>query len=108
MHTCACSHTYMHKHTCAHRHMHACAHKHVCKHACSELQEKREYPLRYVTNQGHQDLLVRPVTAVNGNDMDSVAEAIAECDIMATAVGARILKFIVPNLVAGGQQEKGH
>lgn len=26
---------------------------------------------------------------------------IANCDIMATAVGARILKFIVPNIVAG-------
>ena len=73
----------------------------VAETVVQELQEKREYPLRYVTNQGHQDLLVRPVTAVNGNDMDSVAEAIAECDIMATAVGARILKFIVPNLVAG-------
>ena len=66
-----------------------------------ELQKKGEYPLRYVTSQGHRDLLVRPVTAVNGNDMDRVADAIAECDIMATAVGARILKFIVPNLVAG-------
>ena len=73
----------------------------VAETVVQELQEKREYPLRYVTNQGHQDLLVRPVTAVNGNDMDSVAEALAECDIMATAVGARILKFIVPNLVAG-------
>lgn len=73
----------------------------VAEKVIQELQEKGEYPLRYVTNQGHQDLLVKPVTAVNGNDMDSVAEAIAECDIMATAVGARILKFIVPNLVAG-------
>lgn len=73
----------------------------VAEKVVQELQEKGEYPLRYVTNQGHQDLLVKPVTAVNGNDMESVAEAIAECDIMATAVGARILKFIVPNLVAG-------
>lgn len=73
----------------------------VAEKVVQELQEKGEYPLRYVTNQGYQDLLVKPVTAVNGNDMDSVAETIAECDIMATAVGARILKFIVPNLVAG-------
>lgn len=66
-----------------------------------ELQEKGEYPLRYVTSQGCEDLIVKPVTAVNGNDKNAVAEAIAECDIMATAVGARILKFIVPNLAAG-------
>lgn len=41
------------------------------------------------------------VTAVNGNDSDAVAEVIAKCDIMATAVGVRVLKFIVPNIVAG-------
>ncbi len=66
-----------------------------------ELQEKGEYPLRYVASHGCEDLVVKPVTAVNGNDMDAVAASIAECDIMATAVGARILKFIVPNLAAG-------
>lgn len=66
-----------------------------------ELQEKGEYPLRYVTSQGYEDVLIKPVTAVNGNDMDSVAQAIAECDIMATAVGVRVLKYIIPNLVAG-------
>jgi mannitol-1-phosphate 5-dehydrogenase len=44
---------------------------------------------------------VENVTAVNGNDAEAAAEAIANCDIMATAVGARILKFIVPNIEAG-------
>jgi len=73
----------------------------VAEAVVQELQEKGEYPLRYVTNQGYQDLLVKPVTAVNGNDTDSAAEAIAECDIMAIAVGVRILKHIIPNLVAG-------
>ncbi|MCI8556908.1 MAG: mannitol dehydrogenase [Lachnospiraceae bacterium] len=73
----------------------------VAEAVVQELQEKGEYPLRYVTSQGYEDVLIKPVTAVNGNDMDSVARAIAECDIMATAVGVRILKYIVPNLVAG-------
>lgn len=73
----------------------------VAEDVVKSLQEKRQYPLRYVSNQGNQDLVVKPVTAVNGNDVDAVAEAIAGCDIMATAVGARILKLIVPNLVAG-------
>lgn len=41
------------------------------------------------------------MTAVNGNDQEAASEAIANCDIMATAVGARILKFIVGNIVAG-------
>jgi mannitol-1-phosphate 5-dehydrogenase len=45
--------------------------------------------------------MVTNVTAVNGNDTEAASDAIAECDIMATAVGARILKFIIPNIVAG-------
>ena len=66
-----------------------------------ELQERRCYPLRFVSNEGHEDLLVRNVTAVNGNDTEAASNVIARCDIMATAVGARILRFIIPNIVAG-------
>lgn len=65
------------------------------------LQEKHRYPVRYVSSNGYEDRWIERVTAVNGNDQDAAAEAIADCDIMATAVGARILKFIVPNLVSG-------
>lgn len=65
------------------------------------LQEKHTYPVRYVSSQGHEDVWIQNVTAVNGNDAAAAAEAIASCDIMATAVGARILKFIVANIVAG-------
>ena len=66
-----------------------------------ELQERRRYPLRFVSNEGNEDLWVQNVTAVNGNDTQAASDAIAACDIMATAVGARILKFIVPNIVEG-------
>jgi len=65
------------------------------------LQEKETYPVRYVSTAGYEDVWIQNVTAVNGNDTAAVAEVIAQCDIMATAVGARILKFIVPNIVAG-------
>lgn len=65
------------------------------------LQEQETYPVRYVSSEGYEDVWVKNVTAVNGNDAEAAAEAIANCDIMATAVGARILKFIVPNIVAG-------
>lgn len=65
------------------------------------LQEKNTYPLRYVACDGYEDVWVRNVTAVNGNDTDAVSEVIADCQIMATAVGVRILKFIAPNIVAG-------
>ena len=65
------------------------------------LKTDKCYPVRYVDNDGYQDIIVDNVDAINGNDSEAVAEAIAQADIMATAVGARILKFIVPNIVAG-------
>ena len=73
----------------------------VAEPVVNELRERRCYPVRYVSSEGKTDVVVENVTAVNGNDTEAAAAAIAECDIMATAVGARILKFIVPNIVAG-------
>ena len=73
----------------------------VAEPVVNALQENRRYPVRYVSSEGYEDVWIENVTAVNGNDADAAAHAIANCDIMATAVGARILKFIVPNIVAG-------
>ena len=73
----------------------------VAEPVVNALRERRQYPIRYVSSAGHVDEIVAPVTAVNGNDTEAAAEAIASCDIMATAVGARILKFIVGNIVEG-------
>ena len=73
----------------------------VAEPVVKHLQEKQCYPIRYVSSQGYEDVLVENVTAVNGNDAEAASDVIAACDIMATAVGARILKFIVPNIVAG-------
>ena len=64
------------------------------------LREHRRYPIRVVSTEGYEDVWVENVTAVNG-DLPEAAAAIAGCDIMATAVGARILPLIVPNIVAG-------
>lgn len=65
------------------------------------LQENNTYPVRYVSNEGYEDVWIQNVTAVNGNDTAAVAEAIANCHIMATAVGVRVLPWIVPNILAG-------
>ena len=73
----------------------------VAEPVVNHLREKGSYPIRYVSSQGYEDVLVENVTAVNGNDTEAASDVIAQCDIMATAVGARILKFIVPNIVAG-------
>lgn len=65
------------------------------------LRETGRYPVRYVSGEGYEDVWIENVTAVDGSDPEAVAEVIADCDIMATAVGARILKFIAPNIVKG-------
>ena len=45
------------------------------------LQEKEQYPVRYVSSEGHEDVVIEHVTAVNGNDQEAASEAIANCDI---------------------------
>ena len=65
------------------------------------LNREKRYPVRYVSTDKKEDIFVEPVSAVNGNDAELAAQAIADADIMATAVGVRILKFIAPNIAAG-------
>ncbi len=67
----------------------------------SHLQQQRRYPIRYVSQDGFRDVMIEDVTAVHGGNLEAASDAIAQCDIMATAVGARILKQIVPVLAAG-------
>lgn len=66
-----------------------------------ELNRRNSYPVRIISSEGYEDITVNNVRAVNGKDVDATAKAIADADIMATAVGVNILKFIIPNLVAG-------
>lgn len=65
------------------------------------LNERHSYPVRILKTDGFEDVTVAPVSAVNGNDTAAVAQAIADADIMATAVGVNILPYIIANLVAG-------
>lgn len=65
------------------------------------LNTNKKYPVRIISNDGHTDIDVLNINAVDGKDGAAVAEAIASVDIMATAVGVNVLKFIIPNIVAG-------
>ena len=73
----------------------------VAKPVVESLNEKGSYPVRILKGATYEDVQVQNVCAVDGNDQNAVAQAIAEADIMATAVGVNILKFIIGNLVAG-------
>ncbi len=65
------------------------------------LNREHTYPIRIIKGDTHEDIDVTNVSAVDGKDPVAVAEAIAGADIMATAVGVNVLKFIIPNIVEG-------
>ena len=65
------------------------------------INQNGQYPVTYVTGTGMEDVTVSRVRAVNGTDTAAVAAEIAECDIMATAVGVNVLKYIAAPIAAG-------
>ena len=73
----------------------------VAKPLIEEINARNSYPVRILSGDTVTDVTVGPVFAVDGNDQEAASNAIAEADIVATAVGVRILPYIVPNLVAG-------
>lgn len=68
------------------------------------LNEKNEYPVKVVSNEKQYEVIVDNVSAVNGKDTKAVANEIAECDIMCSAVGVNVLPYIAENLAEGIMQ----
>ena len=66
-----------------------------------KLNTDGQYPVYITEADGYREYLVTGVRGVNGRDNEAIAEAMAEADIMATAVGVNILKFIAKPLAAG-------
>ncbi len=58
------------------------------------------YPLNIVSDENTVTLSVENVSAVDGNDADATVKALVECDIAATCVGAKAIKYILPNFVS--------
>ena len=65
------------------------------------LNERRTYPLRIISDAGHEDIIIDGISAIDGKDAEAVSDAIASADICATAVGAGILDKIAPNVALG-------
>ena len=76
----------------------------VAKPVVEALHQRGNYPVRILSDEGFTDEIIEHVDAIDGNDASAVAAAIANADVMATAVGANILKFIVPNIANGLKQ----
>ncbi|MBR2342895.1 MAG: mannitol dehydrogenase [Clostridia bacterium] len=74
-----------------------------------KLNNDGQYPIYITEGEGYSEYLVTGVHGVNGRDNEAIAEAMAAADIMATAVGVNILKFIAAPFAGGVRRrmEKG-
>ncbi len=67
------------------------------------INERGEYTVEILENESNREVKVKNVYGVNGMDADAVAQAIAEADVMATAVGVNVLPRIAGNIAKGLQ-----
>lgn len=65
------------------------------------LNEKGEYPVNIVTTDRNEERAVKNVYGIDGKDIELVASEIASCDMMATAIGVNVLKFIAKPIAQG-------
>lgn len=65
-----------------------------------EMNQRGQYTVRIVSNEETYDTIVKPVRAVNSLT-DQAIEEIANCEIMATAVGVNILPRVCPIIAKG-------
>ena len=75
----------------------------------NKLNTDKKYNIYITDGDGYKTYTVENVYGINGKDVALVAEEIASADIMATAVGVNILKFIAEPISAGVKRrmEKG-
>ena len=66
-----------------------------------QLNTQHQYPVRILYQDTYEESMVTNVSCVDGKVPEAIAAAIAEADLMATAVGVNILKFIIPNIALG-------
>ncbi|OPH54653.1 mannitol-1-phosphate 5-dehydrogenase [Paenibacillus ferrarius] len=64
------------------------------------LQERKSYTVR-LANEEQETFTVSGVTAINGKLVAEVAEAVAQADLVTTAVGVNILKHIAGGIAKG-------
>jgi mannitol-1-phosphate 5-dehydrogenase len=64
------------------------------------LNQRGHYTVE-LANEAADSTIVHNVTAINGNDKELVAQAVAEADLVTTAVGVNVLKYIAQNIAEG-------
>ncbi|MBO4594692.1 MAG: mannitol dehydrogenase [Clostridia bacterium] len=65
------------------------------------LNKDGEYPVNVVTTNKNEEISVKNVYGIDGKDVGLVSDEIAGCDLMATAIGVNVLKFIARPIAEG-------
>ncbi len=73
----------------------------INKEVIARLNADKEYPVEIVTTEGVVEDVVKNVFGIDGTDIELVSEEIASSDIMATAIGVNVLKFIAKPIALG-------
>jgi len=88
----------------------------VAEKVIEAINREGRYPVRILSDNSaadssagsFSDLWIEGVTAIDGRNIEEAASAIADADIMATAVGVRVLPFIAPVIARGLQKRFAH
>ena len=73
----------------------------INKEVIGRLNQDKEYPVDVVSNSGMEEIIVKNAYGIDGTDIELVSEEIASADIMATAIGVNVLKFIAKPIALG-------
>ncbi len=73
----------------------------INKEVISRLNTDKEYPIDVVSNGGTEEIIVKNVYGIDGADEELVVNEIASADVMATAIGVNVLKFIAKPISKG-------
>lgn len=65
------------------------------------LNKEGRYPINILYKDTSEEVWVENVSCVDGNDSEAVSNTIANADLMATAVGVNVLKFVAKPLAEG-------
>ena len=73
----------------------------VAKPVIERVNADHEYPLKIVYGDREDIITVKNVSAIDGNDTEAASDAVCNADVCATCVGAKAIKYILPNFAAG-------
>ena len=76
----------------------------VIDHLVDQMNQQGQYTIKTVAPDQTQRVVIKDVRAINGKDQAAVIEAVAEAQIITTAVGPNVLRHVAPAIAQGLEQ----